>query len=248
MLDIIRKDTKNALVIGPGGLGDHIWMSGGVRYIAKKYKETHLFVSKTCLNTVQVLYKDVPSIKLVLVIRVDDELRSFIKRNYNKSNIYTCVHTKDLLRGFITDINDIPGAFYDQMEIPRNTRHTHFVCPRLPESIALFETVKNQPYIFVQTKSSTTKTNIVSWDISQTLTIDPNVNLYSLDNPWYELSQTFVNQPFFHYVDLIKHASELHLVNSSFYTLASQIPPLDAKVKVCYERYDGGIMPNYNFS
>ena len=248
MLNLIRKKNINALVIGPGGLGDHIWMSGAVRYIAKQYKETHLFTSETTLNTLQTLYRDVPSIKFVIIRKVDIELRKFIANTYSVNNTYSWVHTKDLTGTYITDMNDFPGAFYDQMEIPRHVRHSHFICPRLPESVALFETVKNQPYIFVQTKSSTTTTNIVSWDISQILTIDPNLNLYSSDHPWYQLAQTFVNQPFFHYVDLIKHATELHLVNSSFYTLASQLTPLDARVKLCYERDNCVIIPNYNFS
>jgi hypothetical protein len=247
MLNIIRKNS-NALIIGPGGLGDHIWISGGVRYIAKQYKETHLVVSEACLNTVKVLYKDEPSIKLILVMRIDQELTDLIAKTYSRYNIYTCIHSKDLRYHFTINMNDIPGAFYDKLEIPRNTRYSHFVCPMLPESLALFETVKNQPYILVQTKSSTTTTNIVTWDINQILTIDPNVNLYSSDHPWYSLAETFVNQPFFYYVDLIKHASELHLVNSSFYTLASQISPLDAKVKFCYDRYDGNVIPHYDFS
>jgi hypothetical protein len=247
MLNIIRKNS-NALIIGPGGLGDHIWISGGVRYIAKQYKETHLVVSEACLNTVKVLYKDEPSIKLILVMRIDQELTDLIAKTYSRYNTYTCIHTKDLRYHFTVDMNDIPGVFYDKMEIPRNTRYSDFVCPILPESLALFETVKNQPYILVQTKSSTITTNIVTWDINQILTIDPNVNQYSLDHPWHTLAETFVNQPFFYYVDLIKHASQLHLVNSSFYTLASQISPLDAKVKFCYDRYDGTIISNYNFS
>ena len=248
MLNTIRKKNRNALVIGPGGLGDHIWMSGAVRYIAKQYKETHLFTNEITLKTLQTLYNDVPSIKFVVIRKVDDELRNFIANTYSVYNTYSCALTKDLTRTYIIDTNDLPGAFYDQLEVPRHVRHSHFIFPRLPESIALFEIVKNQPYIFVQTKSSTTTTNIVSWDISQILTIDPNVNLYSSDHPWYQLAQKFVNQPFFHYVDLIKHATELHLVNSSFYTLASQLSPLDARVKVCYDRYNGVIIPDYNFS
>jgi hypothetical protein len=83
MLSITRKNS-NALVVGPGGLGDHIWISGGVRYIAKQYKETHVLVSEACLNTVKVLYKDQPSIKLILVRRIDQELSDSILKRYSK--------------------------------------------------------------------------------------------------------------------------------------------------------------------
>jgi hypothetical protein len=247
MINLIRKKS-NALVIGPCGLGDQIWMSGAVRYIAKYYKETHLFCVSTSLATLQTLYKDTPSIKFIVIVRVDDELRIKLASLYSKSNTYTCVFTKDLRGKYIFDMNDLPGVFYDQLGIPRSIRHSHFSLPRLSESIELFKMIESQPYIFVHTTSSETVTPIISWDISKMLTIDPNVNQYSSDHEWYGIAEKFVNQPFLFYVDVIKHATELHLVNSSFYTLASQIAPLDAKVKLCYDRYSKQVISKYNFS
>jgi len=247
MLSLTRKNS-NALVVGPGGLGDHIWISGAVRYIASQYKETHLFCSFITLTTLQTLYRDTPSIKFILIAIMNDDLRNKLAKLYAKSNTYTCVFTKDFLGGYITDMNDLPGVFYDQLDIPRSVRHSHFSLPKLSESTELFEITKSQPYIFVHTISSDTVTSIITWDINEILTIDPNVNQYSVDHPWYELANKFVNKPFLHYVDLIKHASQLHLVNSSFYTLASQISPLDAKVKLCYDRYSGKVISHYDFT
>jgi hypothetical protein len=112
----------------------------------------------------------------------------------------------------------------------------------------LYERVKSQPYIFVHTISSSNITPIISWDINTIFTIDPNVSHYPLGHPWRQLSDMFVDKPFFHYCDLIRHAEELHLTNSSFYALASQISPLDAKVKLCYEREHGTIIQRYDFS
>jgi hypothetical protein len=128
------------------------------------------------------------------------------------------------------NMDDLPGIFYDQLGISRSVRYSHFSLPKLSESTELFETIKSQPYIFVHTISSYTVRSIIAWDINVILTIDPNVNLYSSDHLFYTLAEKFVNQPFLHYVDTIKHATELHLVNSSFYVLASQIAPLDARV------------------
>jgi len=243
MLAILRKKSR-AIVMGPGGLGDQIWMSGAVRYIAKQYAETHLLCSLPTLGTLTTLYSDTPSIKLVVVTTSVDSLREFVRARYK--NIYACAFTKDLYARDV-DMNDLPGVFYDQLEIPRSVRHSHFVMPSLPESKTMYDLVKSQLYIFVHTMSSTNVTNIVSWDINSILTIDPNVNHYASDHPWYQLTQNFVNKPYFYYYDLIKHASELHLTNSSFYVLASQISPLDAKVKLCYEREHGTVMPQYDY-
>ena len=234
MLAFLRRKSK-ALVVGPGGLGDQIWMSGAVRYIAQQHEETHLLCSYKTLATLQTLYRDVPSIKLFVVTQEASVLRKWVLSRYRI--IYAPV-----------DMNALPEIFYDQMEIPRSVRHSHFVLPVVPESMRLYELVRSQPYIFVHTMSSTNVTPIVSWDINTILTIDPNVSHYPLDHPWRELSETFVNKAFFHYCDLIKHAEELHLTNSSFYVLASQISPLDAKVKLCYEREHCTVIQRYTFT
>ena len=244
MQALLRKKSR-AIVIGPGGLGDQIWMSGAVRYIANQYSETHLVCTPSTHSTLVTLYRDTPSIKLHINMTSVDVLRKFVAAKYR--NVYACAFTKDLYIRTV-DINDLPGVFYDHMEIPRSVRHSHFSMPILPESALMYDLVKSQPYIFVHTMSSTVVTQIVSWDIHSILTIDPNVSHYPSDHPWCELSEKFVNKPFRHYYETIKHASELHLTNSSFYVFASQIAPLDAKVKLSYDRYSGEVMPQYDFS
>ena len=231
--------------MGPGGLGDHIWLNGAVRYLANQYSEIHLLVSRFNVDTLKAMYSDLPYVKFVPVIWSIDNLRTHVKLNYR--NVYACAFTKDLYK-INFDMNDIPGVFYDQLGLPRSIRHSHFSLPSFPESMVLYNTVKSQPYIFVHTKSSELITEIVSWNVDSILTIDPNVNQYAPDHRWYGLANSYVNKPFFHYCDMIKHASELHLTNSSFYTLATQIPPLDAKVKHCYDRYSGKVMPHFDFS
>ena len=245
MLNRLLSRHKDALVVGPGGLGDHIWMSGAVRYIASQYVETHLFCSMTVLPTLKQLYSDAPSVKLLPVRRFDDDLRRYIRAKYR--DIYVCALTRDLYIRPV-DMDDLPGVFYDQLGIPRSVRHSHFALPALPRSLELYRTLGDQPYIFAHTVTSNCSVEFVSWDIQKTLTINPNVNMYAPGDPWYELAQKFVNKPFLDYCDTIKRARELHLANSSFYTLATQIPPLDATVKVCYDRHSCKVIAHYDFS
>jgi hypothetical protein len=244
MLPFLRRKHK-ALVVGPGGLGDQIWMSGAVRYIAQQYDETHLVCTYPTLATLQTLYKDIPSVKLFVITQGSNTLWEWMRSRY--PYIYACAFTKGLYRRHV-NMDDLPGVFYDQMEIPRSVRHSHFVLPVVPESMRMYELVESRPYIFVHTVSSSSITPIISWDINTIFTIDPNVSHYPLDHPWRELSEKFVDKPFFHYCDLLKHAEQLHLTNSSFYTLASHISPLDANVKLCYEREHGTIIQRYDFS
>ena len=88
---------------------------------------------------------------------------------------------------------------------------------------------------------------LVTWDIDQIFTIDPNVNLYSEGHHWYDLARNFVKRPFPHYTDTIINASEVHLVNSSFRCLAAHLP-LKASIKKCYARKTGKHIPEWTFN
>ena len=46
------------------------------------------------------------------------------------------------------------------------------------------------------------------------------------------------NKPISHYIDTIKNAEELHLVESAFYCLASHLDLSKVKEKICYYPYD----------
>jgi hypothetical protein len=244
---------KIGLFVGHLGLGDQIWLSGAVRYIAKRHDCLEVLCKTHNLKTLRMLYSDTPNIKLVdigigvySVYPTETQKGELQISIDNYVHVYECGYYKHPTLEF--NEHDIPGAFYDDLGIHRSVRYTHFSLPPIPQSKNLYETIQREPYIFVQTASSEDVTSIVKWDIHDILTIDPNINQYSPTHVWYSLAEKFVNKPFLYYVDTIKHAKELHLVNSSFYTLASQIHPLDATVKFCYDRKTGLIITNYDFS
>ena len=248
-----NKQPRIALFLGHLGLGDQIWLSGAVRYLAQMYDYLDVVCKKSNLNTLTTLYSDLPSVRLVTVVHGYSISPTKAHRGYcfpippgKYSVVYECGFYKKPTSQ--VNMDDLPGEFYDDIGLSRSVRTTHFLLPPLPSSRHIYEYLRDTKYIFVQTRSSEDVTSIVSWDINTILTIDPNINQYSPDHKWYELAQHFVNKPFLDYCDTIKHASELHLVNSSFYTLASQISLLDAKVKLCYDRHSGKVMSHYNFT
>jgi hypothetical protein len=248
--------SRNALFLGHLGLGDQIWLVGAVRYLSINYDKFYIPCLPHNLKTLTELYLDNPKIKVFT-------LAMFYHRYHYTVSPTDTVRGEcmDIPKGFYktvfrsglfalprNDLNDIPNSFYRDLNLDPSIRHTYFYIPKSPRSILLYSFLNDMSYIFVQTKSSNTTTPIITWDINKILTIDPNVNQYSSDHAWYTLAENFVNQPFLHYSDTIKHATELHLVNSSFYTLASQLRPLHATVKVCYDRETGNVIPNYDFS
>ena len=248
-----NKQPRIALFLGHLGLGDQIWLSGAVRYLARMYDYLHVVCKLSNRDTLTTLYSDLPAVQLVTVKHGYNIFPTIVSKGYcfpiqpgKYAQIYECGFYKKPTS--LVNMEDLPGEFYDDLGLNRSIRTTHFSLPPLPNSRQLYEPLIGMKYIFVQTRSSEDITPIVSWDINRILTIDPNINQYSPDHSWYELAERFVGKPFLDYCDTIKHASELHLVNSSFYTLASQISPLDAKVKLCYDRHSVKVIPHYNFT
>lgn len=244
--------SRRALVIGHMGIGDHIGLIGAVRYIAMQHDETVVVCKRHYAPNIQTFFADNPTIKLWIV--EGGYLQGYSPSNTQRGEavVYNPEDWTNVYRsGFYTLPNsgfeDLPKNFYIDMGFDPAIRHTHFHVPTTENAKTLYETIRNQPYTFVQQKSSSHFTPLVTWDINERLTIDPNVNVYPADHPWYSLAQTFVNQPFLDYTEVIKHATEIHTIDSSFYCIACYLT-LDATVKRCYVRETGAFISKYDFS
>lgn len=261
--DVINRNTKSylreqkgypprsAIVIGHMGLGDHIGLNGAVRYIAMQHDETVVVCHRRNAKNVAAMFADNPTIKLMEV-----DLGYIVQPSSTcagESVIVDDLHFTSVYRsGYYTfplqhNFEDLPSCFYRDMGFDPEIRHTYFHVPTTSNAEALYQRIKDQPYIFVQQKSSSHTTQLVTWDIDSILTIDPNLNVYPEGHEWYELAQAFVDQDFLDYTLVIQHAKEIHTVDSAFYCLASYLP-LDAEVKRCYTRETGTFIPSYIFN
>jgi len=234
---------RKGLFLGHQGLGDHINYIGAVRYLSLSYDEFVVAcVHSHNLENVKSFYADNPKIRVVKMSRDyrpwDESLLDAEMNLKQYSKVYRVGAYKE--GGFPP--GDIPDDWYNQLELSTSIRKSHFFLPDTPESKNLYESIKI-PYIFIQQKSSDNITNLVTWDINKILTIDPNLNLYHADHEWYNIANSFVNRPFYHYYDTIRHAREIHTVDSSFYCLAINLK-LDSNINRCYNR-DGTLNDKY---
>jgi hypothetical protein len=232
------------------GLGDHIGLIGAIRSIAMGYDETVVVCKHNNLKNCRSFFKDNPSITFFPI----DESQIYYTKNSPVAKI-----TGLDMRGFHGvymsgaylypnhGFSDLPKCFYRDMNLDPDIRHTHFYIPTTVRAKELYDMVSDQPYIFVQQKSSSHFTNLIAWDTNSVLTIDPNVNVYPKDHKWHDLAEAFVNQDFIDYTMTIQHAKEIHTIDSSFYCLACYIP-LDASVKKCYARETGTFISTYDFT
>jgi hypothetical protein len=257
MLNLINKtinklrENKPALFICHLGLGDQIDMIGAVRYLSQFHTEIHLASAKNTFDTLTEFYSDNPKI---IVESIEEEPFKSIWKDLIFYNQY--IPTNVVIYrsgGYKYESNsrmfdyDIPKCFYKDLDLDLSIEHLYFRIPENTNSKELYEKVKDIEYIFTQQKSSDNFVSLVSWDINERFTIDPNINLYSEGHKWYELASHFVNKPFPHYTDTIIHASELHVVNSSFRCLSAHLP-LEATIKKCYHRETGEHIPQWTFN
>jgi hypothetical protein len=257
---INSKNVNRALILCNIGLGDHIDMIGAVRYLSQFHTQIHVPCYDQNIKTLSEFYSDNPKIVL---IEIDKEWykknwlytynlkgeKQYELINYNPSD-YSVVYRAGWFNSKHNDMwpdYNIPKCFYKDLGLDLSIEHSHFRIPENLQSKQLYETVKNVRYIFIHQKSSDHYTPLISWDINQTFTIDPNINLYPQGHQWHHLANYFVNKPFPHYTDTIIHASEVHVVNSSFRCFAAHLP-LEATVKKCYHRETGEHIPEWTFN
>ena len=239
---------KKAFFYGHLGLGDMFWLNGAVRWLATCYDEVLVVCKKKYGENVAALYADDPSIKLHL-IEDDNELQPFSihhrglweQKGYT---VYACGN--HLINPFEVPtkpwIYDFPHCFYDDLKIPRSVRQDYFYIPTNPESDALVRLVKNwsSRYIIVHQQSQNKRLEI--WDKVRQETQDPvfdlNENHYPLGHPFYILAEMIVNKPLYMYKGLLEQATEIHLLESSVYCMASHLDLSGVAVKKCYDAFD----------
>jgi hypothetical protein len=236
--------VKRALFLGHQGLGDHIMYIGAIRYLSLLYDEFVVAcVHSHNFENVKSFYVDNPSIKVIGMNR-DYSYRDQIGLEKEmKISQYDKVYTVGIYKEGGFPPEEIPTSWYTQLGLDTSIRKKYFAVPSTSESLSLYNSLKTITYIFVQQKSSDTLTKLVDWDMNDILTIDPNINMYPSGHTWHDLAQTFINKPFFYYYDTITHASELHMVDSSFFCIAIHLP-FNAKIANCYNR-DGTLNEKY---
>jgi hypothetical protein len=238
-IDIIPKDDsdKYAFVLGHLGLGDMLWMNGAVRFIAKYYKKVAVVVKNHYLDAVKTFYKDLDNIIYFNVVG-DPELMPFPIYREQLERLGIRVFSAGC-HYYNTSIYDFPLSFYDNFGIPRDIRTKYFHVERMPEGKERYEFIlKNSPsdgyIVFHQQSSSRTITVSDNFDKDKYLLLDLNKNLYPSDHKFYSIAECVINKPLPSHIELFENATEIHMIESSVYCLATHVDLSKVKRKVCY--------------
>jgi hypothetical protein len=235
--------TKKALFLCHYGLGDIINMNGAIRYISMFYDETHVGIGNWApadatdkrKKTLTTLFSDNPSIKFVYY---NTHSQKYIPLDWIPENEYSKIYMSGLA---LPTFNWLPGEecpdpFYRQLGFDQaKIRFPYFHIPTTQKSKDLYDSISRYEYAFVVDTASIGVCNIPTPNLD-ILVINPNRNMYPEHHKWYNIANTFVEKEFVDYQDTIKHATEIHTVDSAFYCFCNHIP-LDAKVAKVYGRH-----------
>ena len=240
---------KKAFVYGHLGLGDMFWLNGAVRYLSTCYDETLVVCKRKYESNVTAIYVDDPTIKFHL-IDDDNELFGFTPFHSkiwkaNGYDVYACGNHLIDVTGPLPGkpwVYDFPHCFYDDMKLNRSIRQNYFYMPTDSEAESLLRLVKQWSPKYIVVHQQSQNITLAIWDKLAQRVSDPifdlNKNHYEPGHPYYIIAEIVVNKPLFHYKRLLEEATEIHLLESSVYSMASHLDLSRVLVKKCYDAFD----------
>lgn len=227
-------NKKKAFVLTHLGMGDMIVMNGCIRYLSIIYDEIVILCKDIYYENALMMYKDDKNIQIISIHSYNDHIyayQNFLDHSTKGYDMFSCGIFKNTLRGKYNEISvdkitptnprSIHKWFYDDLDINISVMKDYFYLDNFKESEDLFRSLIIKDYIFFHSKASNRDISLDLSEFKDQLIINPDKNLYNPGEKFYGIAQIFVNKPIFYYIELMKNAKELHLVDSSFSCLAA---------------------------
>jgi hypothetical protein len=252
---------KSAYFLSHNGLGDNITNIGAVNFLLEYYESIYFLCKDIYEENVKLLFVGMPVYTVVFSPHNEFSECLHILSNVNKqeSDIFVSgLHTNyasshithpELLKYKqqqkyqinYSHIND----FYTQIGLDTSIYVDYFNINSSKESLQYYNEIRDYKIVFVHTKGSNRSINVddvlskyKSNDEYIIISAD-GINVYShdtADSPKYAICERFKNMKISHYIDIIKHAEIIHVVNSCFsciiypMLLAKSIHPIECKI------------------
>ena len=252
-------ENENAYLISHNGLGDNITMIGAVNFLLKFYTHIFFLCKEKFAKNVALLFINKP----VTIISFNNNAEFTQPEQIlsaTSNDIFVCgfAHTNLFKYRKITKFKYEPDDkhykinnkwhhikdFYTDAKMDLSIYYEYFDITSTVESQQYYEDIKKYRVIFTHTKASDSEIQIphvTSKYINDdnTIIICANKNVYPENHPKYELANKYINIPITHYIDIIKNASEIHVVDSCFSCIVNPLQHtnrLSATDIIIYER------------
>tara|TARA_B110000093_G_C12931551_1_gene393781 strand:+ start:111 stop:881 length:771 start_codon:yes stop_codon:yes gene_type:complete len=250
---------NSAYILSHNGLGDNITMIGAINYLLLHYNNVYLLCKDKYESNVKLLINN----KNVIIIPFDhineeSSCKNIITNVYSNdyTDVFICGVHKNYLKSKITNPSILNynknnkynikwehiKTFYQDMNLDLSIYYEYFDINSTEKSIALYEKIKDINIIFCHTQSST-KTISLSENIktyindNKYIIICANENVYNKNHAHFEVANKFINIPVAEYIDVIKNACEIFIIDSCFSCIINPLSELN-KLNTKKIKYD----------
>jgi len=224
-----------AYFVSHNGLGDNITNIGAVNFLLQYYETIHFLCKNIHEKNVECLFENKPVV--IVPFNSNNEFNE-IKRILNnvsadifasgmhKQYIQNRITHPDLLsykqndKNYNIEFSHIRDFYYD-IGLDLSIYYDLFEINSTDISKKYYEELKDYKIIFIHSKASNCE---VKYDDvyekyknnNEYIMICANKNMYDRGHPFYELADKYVNIYIAWYIDIIKHAELLYMIDSCF--------------------------------
>ena len=256
----------NAYILSHNGLGDNITMIGAVNFLTQYYENVYLLCKDNNAKNVATFFQD-KSIHIMpfdgkyefyWTTRILEEasentsndifIAGFVHKNRLKLQRVTnqkFLQYKPDDKHYIVKWAHIRDFYHDiGLDLSVYYEYFHILSPSIPSIPSIHDPIEKHNIVFAHTKEIDNEIqipNAISKYINDenTIIICANKNVYPNGHSKYELANQYVNIPIVNYIDIIKRATEIHIVDSCFSCIVyplQQTNRLSATTVTIYDR------------
>jgi hypothetical protein len=246
---------RYAFFLSHNGLGDNITNTSAIHYLLNYYETIYFLCKDIYVENVNLLFTD----KQVITIPVNSaDENNHCKKIINsipKADLFISGNHTSYLKSRITHpslLNYIKNngdyackynhitQFYNDNGLDLSIYFEYFNIESSKKSIEYYEQIKQYKIVFLHTKGSQREINLDDivklYNTDEYIIICANKNVYALGTDKYELANKYINIYVAYYIDIIKNAEIIHVIDSCFsciiYPLitTNKISPKECKI------------------
>lgn len=230
--------NKQAYYLSHWGLGDNITSIGAINFLLKHYDTIYFLCRDIYKENVELIFANKPVIAVPYVFddNYKDNCKSIIEKvDKNKYDILICGTHNDYLKSHITNQGLLKYekntkytthhhhifVFYNDIGLDLSIYFDYFDIPSSDLSIQYYDTIKEYKIVFLHTIGSNRYidlSHIIQQykDRDEYIIICADKNAYNSSHPKFNIAEKYVNIKMVYYIDIIKNASIIHIINSCF--------------------------------
>lgn len=233
----IEIKKNDAYFLSHNGLGDNITSIGAIRFLCKYYNVIYFLCKDIYKNNVDLLFTDL-NVKTIAFDSKNEfnECRNIISNVEQTNDLFICGFHKNYLKSRITNKNllnykqndenysikyNFIKSFYYDIGLDLKIYYNFFDILSTEKSKKLYHDAKKYKIIFLHTKASNTEVDFND-RITQFINNDnyiiicANKNMYDTKHKYHDFANLYVNEYVAYYIDIIKNASSIYIINSCF--------------------------------